>query len=95
MNIFNSACNSLNDACNPVITKCIFQIIGDTIKQLQLCQEEVETILSHIGTEEIFMKNRYKLNIDETQDTHKEISVFKDDVLIKRDALSRPGSQLR
>jgi hypothetical protein len=23
-NIFNSACNSLSDACNPVITKCIF-----------------------------------------------------------------------
>ena len=89
MNIFNNACNLLYDACNPVITKCIFEIIGETLKQFTLSHDEIESLTSQMGTEEVFMKNRNKLTIDDSQDDHDESYRFKDDVLIKRDH-SRP-----
>lgn len=42
MNIFNNACNHLHELCNPMLTKCIFQIIGDGLKQFTLSTEEIE-----------------------------------------------------
>jgi hypothetical protein len=42
LNIFNSCTNHLHESCNPMVTKCVFQIIGDTLKQLTLNQQEIE-----------------------------------------------------
>lgn len=36
LNVFNSATNQLHERCNPMLTKCIFQIVGDTLKQFTL-----------------------------------------------------------
>ena len=47
-----------------------------------------------MGTEEVFMKSRNKLTIDDSQADHDESYRFKDDVLVKKDH-SRPQSQLR
>ena len=95
MNIFNNACNLLYDACNPVITKCVFQIIGETMKQFTLCHEEIESLINQLGTEEIFMKSRTKLTIHDSMENDDSYR-FHDEVLIKKDNnYSRPSSQMR
>lgn len=50
--------------------------------------------MNQIGTEEVFMKNRNKLTIDDSQADHDDSYRFKDDILIKKDN-SRPHSQMR
>lgn len=65
LNVFNSACNSLHYHCNPMLTKCIFQIVGDTLKQFTLTQEELEQTVHFIGSEEIFMRKLHRINIDD------------------------------
>ena len=32
LNIFNNACNTLHSDCNPMLSKCIFQVVGDALK---------------------------------------------------------------
>jgi hypothetical protein len=67
LSIFNMSTNNLYEACNPMLTKCIFQIIGYTLKQFTLSQDEIEQTVYFIGSEELFMKSRHKLNINDSQ----------------------------
>jgi hypothetical protein len=65
-----------------MLSKCIFQIIGDTLKQFTLSREELENALLYVGSEEMFLRNYHKINIDDSQT---EIPPS-DDILIKRGA---------
>lgn len=66
LNIFNKACNSLDEDCNPMLAKCIFQIVGDALKQFTLSHEEIKKTVHFIGSEEIFMRKATKININDT-----------------------------
>ncbi|TNV81462.1 hypothetical protein FGO68_gene17498 [Halteria grandinella] len=83
LNIFNSATNNLHERCNPMLTKCIFQIAGDTLKQFTLSQEEIEATLHFIGSEDFFMHNCHKLNINDTSFESDHPASATEDILIK------------
>jgi hypothetical protein len=73
LNIFNNTFNHLHQECNPMLTKCIFQVIGEALKQFTLL--EFDEYLPFIGQEEIFMKKAHKINLNESSfvaDYHKK-----------------------
>eukprot|EP00347_Sterkiella_histriomuscorum_P012635 403367814 len=64
LNIFNNAMNHLHQDCNPMLTKCIFQVLGESLKQFTLI--DVDECMPFIGQEEIFMRKANKINLNES-----------------------------
>ena len=50
-----------------MLTKCIFQVIGDALKQFTLI--DIDECLPFIGQDEIFMKKAHKINLNESSFT--------------------------
>ena len=72
-----------------MLTKCIFQIAGDTLKQFTLTQEEIEATIHFIGSEDFFMRNCHKININDTSfDNESDHAPSTEDVLIKANGRS-------
>jgi len=51
-----------------------------------LSPEELEQTVHFIGSDELFMMSRYKLNINHSEDDQKSAD-SKDEILIKRDGI--------
>lgn len=64
LNIFNNAFNHLDQECNPMLTKCIFQVIGEGLKQFTLL--DFNQCMPYLCQEEIFLKKAHRINLNES-----------------------------
>lgn len=65
-----------------MLSKCIFQIVGDTLKQFTLTQEELEQTVHCIGSEEVFMRHANKINLVDSMEVSDEASAGSTDIVL-------------
>ncbi|CDW77431.1 UNKNOWN [Stylonychia lemnae] len=71
-NIFNNSISQLYSECNPMLTKCIFQVLGEILKQFTIV--DYDGCQAFICQDEIFMRKAHKINLNESSFIDNQLS---------------------